>query len=156
MQPRQPSSKASVQAQHFLDRPHDTTGTAQGARRATSDSLPESRLWRRPIEIRAESFGPLPKRPYSEMPSAAALLGNNELGRHHAHRVTKLGELSGPVVGTRTRFHADQARRQVGNECEQFGSRHFGAHQHGACQTRPRRAGQRRSWRGQFQRLRLP
>ena len=35
MQPRQPSSKASVQAQHFLDQPHDTTGTAQGARRAT-------------------------------------------------------------------------------------------------------------------------
>lgn len=35
MQPRQPSSKASVQALHFLDQPQDTTGTAQRARRAT-------------------------------------------------------------------------------------------------------------------------
>jgi transposase len=35
MQPRQPSSKASVQALHSLEQTQDTTGTAQGARRAT-------------------------------------------------------------------------------------------------------------------------
>ena len=35
MQPRQSTSKASVQAQHFLDQTQDPTGTAQGARRAT-------------------------------------------------------------------------------------------------------------------------
>lgn len=35
MQKRQPSSKATVQALHSLDQTLDTTGTAQGARRAT-------------------------------------------------------------------------------------------------------------------------
>ncbi len=35
MQKRQPSSKASVQALHSLDQTRNTTGTAQGARRAT-------------------------------------------------------------------------------------------------------------------------
>ena len=35
MQKLHPSSKASVQGLHFLDQTEDTTGTAQGARRAT-------------------------------------------------------------------------------------------------------------------------
>ena len=35
MQKRQPSSKATVQTLHSLDQTLDTTGTAQGARRAT-------------------------------------------------------------------------------------------------------------------------
>ena len=35
MQPRQSSSKASVQALHCLEQTQDTTGTVQGARRAT-------------------------------------------------------------------------------------------------------------------------
>ena len=49
---------------------------------------------------------------------AAHAIGHNELGRHQAHDVAELGELSGPVVGSAARFHADQARRQIGNEFE--------------------------------------
>jgi hypothetical protein len=36
-----------------------------------------------------------------------------------------------PVVGTRTGFHADQTRRQSGDEFEEFGAWYFGAHEFG-------------------------
>ena len=60
---------------------------------------------------------------------AREAVGGNELGGHQAHAVAVLGKFTRPVVRARARFHADQARRQAGDEFEQFVARHDGAHQ---------------------------
>jgi hypothetical protein len=43
--------------------------------------------------------------------------------------VAELGKLARPVVSTRARFHADQARRQRGNQLQQRVASDVGAHQ---------------------------
>ena len=56
-------------------------------------------------------------------------VGGHELGGHQAHGVTELCKLACPMVSTGACFHADQARRQSGDEFEQLGAWHAGANQ---------------------------
>jgi len=60
---------------------------------------------------------------------AAHAVRRDELGRHQAHRVAELGKLARPLMGTTARLHDDHARRQIGDEFEQFGAWHFRSHQ---------------------------
>ena len=53
-------------------------------------------------------------------------LGDDELGRHQAHRVAEPLEFACPVVCATARFHANATRRQRGDEFEQLGTRHAG------------------------------
>ena len=50
---------------------------------------------------------------------------------HQLDRVAMLPEQPRPVVRTRTRFHADQARRQVGDQRQQVRALHFRLDQRG-------------------------
>ena len=43
-------------------------------------------------------------------------VGFHILGRHQPHIVPELLELARPIMGRRTRFHTDQARRKLGKE----------------------------------------
>ena len=62
--------------------------------------------------------------------TAREAVRDDELGRHQAYGVAELLELARPLVGARAGFHADEARRQRGDEFEQLGARHARAHQH--------------------------
>ncbi len=63
--------------------------------------------------------------------SAAEPVRGDELGRHEPHGMTQGLELPGPVMRTRARFHADQARRQRSNQLKQLLTRYPRAHQFG-------------------------
>lgn len=59
---------------------------------------------------------------------------DDELGRHQAYGVAEPLEFASPVVGTRTRFHANETWRQRGDDFEQLGMRHAGTQKYGlAC-----------------------
>ena len=60
---------------------------------------------------------------------AAHAVGGDELGRHEPHGLAELAKLARPVVCARAGFDADQAGRQIGDEFEQLGAWHLGAHQ---------------------------
>ena len=49
-------------------------------------------------------------------------VGLHELWGHELHRVSQGGQLPGPVVGTATGLHADEARFQVGKERQHLGA----------------------------------
>ena len=62
---------------------------------------------------------------------AREAVGGYKLGGHQAQGVAILRKLACPMVSTGAGLHADQARRQSGDEFEQFGAWHAGTNQGG-------------------------
>jgi len=57
--------------------------------------------------------------------AARHAVGRDKLGGHQFNLVAVLPKLSGPVVRSAARFHADQAGREIGNQRQQLVSRHL-------------------------------
>jgi hypothetical protein len=53
----------------------------------------------------------------------ALAIRDHKFSRHQSNAVTKGGESTRPLVSSRTRFHADQARRQLGDQLRKLRSR---------------------------------
>src|SRR5215468_7378885 len=65
---------------------------------------------------RRSSDGLAARRSIDRIVLAALDVRHHVLGRHQPYIMPELLELARPVVGRRTRFHADQARRELGEE----------------------------------------
>lgn len=87
---------------------------------------------------------------------AAHAVRRHQLGRHQLHGVAVPGEQTCPVMGTRTRLHADHARRKRGDQFVQLGACHARAHRHWIAVLIPPRGPPRRSWRDRYQRRQWP
>ena len=62
---------------------------------------------------------------------AGQAVGADELRRHQLDGMAMLAELPRPVVRAGAGFHADQARRQLDDQLQQFVARNFRLDQHG-------------------------
>ena len=60
---------------------------------------------------------------------AVLAVWSDKLGSNQAHGMAQLLKLAGPVVGARAGLHANEARRQAGNEFKQLGSLDLGLDQ---------------------------